>query len=172
MNIDIFTKKKGFTLLEVLLYVAILSTILVTITSFLFAMLQFNVRGNVTTEVEQQGVQVMQLITQSVRSSEGINSPLLGTTSNTLSLVTDDTGLNPTIYELNNTSLQLTEGINLSEILTNDKVEVTDLTFRNIGRPDTDGIVRVEFTLTHVNPENRNEYNYSKTFYGSAAIRP
>jgi Tfp pilus assembly protein PilW len=55
--------------------------------------------------------------------------------------------------------------------LTNTLVEASDLTFSNLTRPATPGVIRVQFTLTHFNPENRGEYNYAQTFYDTASLR-
>jgi len=50
-------------------------------------------------------------------------------------------------------------------------VTVSGLTFQNLSRSATPGTVRIQFTLTHVNPAGRNEYSFAKTFIGSATLR-
>ena len=56
-------------------------------------------------------------------------------------------------------------------VLTNNRVTVSNLSFQNLSRPGTPGIVSVQFTVNSINPENRQEFNFSKTFYGSMSIR-
>jgi hypothetical protein len=68
-------------------------------------------------------------------------------------------------------SLQITEGAASAIPLTNSKVEVTNLTFKNLSRSGTPGIVQVSVTLARINDSNRNEYDYEKTFVTSAALR-
>ena len=55
--------------------------------------------------------------------------------------------------------------------LTNSRIVASNLTFTNLSRAGTPGTIRIQFTLTHINPSGRNEYNYNKTFYGSASLR-
>jgi type II secretory pathway pseudopilin PulG len=69
------------------------------------------------------------------------------------------------------TILQVKEGAPAAVYLTNDKVEISDLTFKNLTRSGTPGVVQVSFTVSRTNPSNRNEYDYQKTFTSSAALR-
>ena len=61
-----FYKKnnRGFTLIELLLYITISSVMLLAISVFLSALLQSKVKNQTIAEVEGQGIQVMQMITQ------------------------------------------------------------------------------------------------------------
>lgn len=54
--------------------------------------------------------------------------------------------------------------------LTNTKVQLSGLLFRNLTRAGTPGVVQFSFTLSRVNSSNRNEYSYQKTFTGSAEV--
>lgn len=69
-------------------------------------------------------------------------------------------------------ALQVKEGAAAAIALNNDKVEVSNLTFKNLTRTGTPGVVQVSFTIYRKNPNSRNEYSYQKTFTGTAAIRP
>ena len=118
-------------------------------------------------EVEEQGAHVMNLITQTIRNAEAIIAPLPGSLTVNVVNAADD----PTLFDLSGEALRITEGIQSPVLLTNTRVIVSDLIFQNLSRPDTPGIVRVQFTLQHINTEGRYEYNYQKTFYGSASLR-
>lgn len=65
----------GFTLLELLLYVSISAVLLLSTVEFLDALLRSRVKNMVIAEVEQQGAQVLQQVTQAVRNSEAITTP-------------------------------------------------------------------------------------------------
>lgn len=69
-------------------------------------------------------------------------------------------------------TIQVKEGAAAVLPLTNDKVEISNLSFKNLSRPGTPGIVQVSFTISRVNVGNRNEYDYQKTYTASAALRP
>lgn len=68
-------------------------------------------------------------------------------------------------------ALQIKEGTGSVVPLTNNKVQVSGLTFKNLTRSGTPGIVQISFTISRVNLGGRNEYDYQKTFTASAALR-
>src|SRR3990167_11517142 len=78
----------GFTLIELLLYVAISSVMLLITSLFLQTLLQSRIKNQTIAEVEQQGLAVMQLITQAARNADSINSPATGASAVSLSLNT------------------------------------------------------------------------------------
>lgn len=68
------------------------------------------------------------------------------------------------------TALQIKEGSGIVVPLTNNKVMLSDLTFKNLSRSGTPGVVQVSFTVSRVNNSGKNEYDYQKTFTGTAAL--
>lgn len=161
--------KKGFTLLEVLLYTSIGGILVFILANITFITMESRVKGQVINEVNGQGVQVMQVITQTIRNSESIISPTAGINGTTLSL--NVTGANPTVFSQTGDQLFVSESGGASVALTSSRVKATNLSFHNVSRTGTSGSIKIVFTLTHVNNTGRNEYNYSKTFYGSASLR-
>lgn len=138
--------KKGFTLIELLLYVSIVGAIIFSVAGFLSLSMQSRVKNQAISEVEQQGIQVMQVITQAGRNAANVNFT---------------------------TAFDLLDGaIRENTIaLTNSRVIASNLTFTNLSRTGTPGTIRIQFTLTHINPSGRNEYDFNKTFYGSTTLR-
>ena len=59
----------GFTLVELLLYVGISSAILLASSLFLATLLESRIKNQTIAEVEQQGLAVMQIITQDIRNA-------------------------------------------------------------------------------------------------------
>lgn len=68
-------------------------------------------------------------------------------------------------------ALQVKEGSGNVVPLTNAKVQVSSVTFKNLSRSNTPGAVQVSFTVSRVNTSGRNEYDYQKTFTATAALR-
>jgi len=68
------------------------------------------------------------------------------------------------------TAAQIKEGSGSAVSLTNNLVQVSGLTFQNLSRPSTPGSVQVSFTVSRLNPNNRNEFNYQRTFTGTAEV--
>lgn len=68
-------------------------------------------------------------------------------------------------------SVQIKEGTSAAIALTSDKVAVSGLTFKNLSRTGTPGVVQVSFTVSRVNSSGRNEFDYQKTFTTTVALR-
>ena len=164
-------QQTGFTLIELLLYVSIVGVMIVSVSAFLPLLMQSRVKNQTISEVEQQGVSVMQIATQTIRNSTGIISPGQGVSTSSLSLSASDSAKNPTVFDLSSGVMRITEGSGSPASLTNARVVVSGLTFQNLSRTGTKGTVRIQFTISHVNPEGRQEYNFSKTFYVSSTLR-
>ncbi len=161
----------GLTLIELLLYVAISSVLLLVISFFLFTLLQSRIKNQTIAEVEQQGLQVVQVITQTARNATGINTPGDGTSGSSLSLGVIAGVNDPSVFDSSGGVIRIKEGAGSAVALTNSRVSVSSLTFQNLSRNNTLGTIRVQFTLTHINSAGRNEYSFSKTFTGSATLR-
>ncbi len=170
---NILSSQKGFTLVELILYVAICSILLLTISSFLSFLLGARVRSQAITEVNQQGFQVMSLMTQTIRNGRSIQSPSMGNSSSTLSITTGDALLNPTVFTMSSsTVITIKEGSKTILPLTNSRVEVSALTFQNVSSASsTEKIIRISFTIDYLNPLGRSEYSFTKSFSGSATLR-
>ena len=160
--------QSGFTLIEMLIYIGIAGIILATISALLAASFTTRVKNTVIQEVELQGAQVTLQITQAIRRSEAVTSPTPG---NQLTALTLDVGSDPEIYSDFGSVVHRTSGNPASALpVHSSSITVSGLNFRNVSRPDTPDSIEFEFTLTYVNTTGKNEYDYSKTFYGSASI--
>jgi Tfp pilus assembly protein PilW len=164
-------RQKGFTLVELLLYVAVSSTLLLVTSLFLQTLLESRIKNQTITEVEQQGLQIIQAITQTLRNADSVSAPGQGTSAASLTLATYTPGLNPTVFDLSGGTIRVKEGAAAAIPLTNARVTASSLLFSNLSRTGTPGVVRIQFTLSHVNPSGRNEYAYSRSFVVSASLR-
>jgi prepilin-type N-terminal cleavage/methylation domain-containing protein len=176
----IFTKRfqedKGFTLMEVLLYVAIFSLIIGAVAGLAINSTSERAHNQIVADLNYQGESVMYTIVQAVDNSTSIDTPTLGTNSGTLSLSTADPSTNPTVFDAftdsTTTRMQISEGsVPTQNFLTNSRVRLTNLTFTNNGVTGSKGSVQIEFTLTYVTNSTLRSFNYSKTFDGAATIR-
>lgn len=162
---------KAFTLIEILLYISIFSVLVFTFSAFLTLIFQSRVKFQTVSEVDQQGLQVSRLITQTVRNAKKINLPIQGASGDTLSLDLEDPLKTPTIFNSSGTNLQIKEGTDAIVPLTSSVITVSGLSFQNVSKNNTSGTMKFQFTLTYINNSGRNEYDYTKTFYGSASLR-
>lgn len=163
--------QKGYTLIELLLYVAMIGILLLGASSFFSLSLSARIKSQSITEVNQQGVAAMEYITQTIRNATSITSPAAGATSNSLTLVVPNGSLSPTIFNLAGSTLQVKEGAAAAIALTNSTIGVGSLTFKNLSRSGTDGIIQISFVVSRTNAGGRPEYNYQQTFTSSVSLR-
>lgn len=164
-------KDEGFTLIELLLYTSLLAIILLSVSILYSTLLTSRVKNQTIAEVDQQGTQIMQIVTQTIRNAEDVNSPSQGASASSLSLNVVDGAKDPTVLDVSSGVFRITEGTDQSVALSNSHVTLSNVMFQNLTRTATFGTVRIQFTITYINPAGRNEYNYNKTFYGSASLR-
>jgi prepilin-type N-terminal cleavage/methylation domain-containing protein len=165
--------QQGYTLIELLLYVSLIGILLGAVTVFLGASLDAQVKNQSISEVEQQGSLTAEYIARTIRNADSITAPAGGTSAASLSLVVPTSSLSPTVFNLAGSpgALQVKEGAASAIPLTNSKVEVSNLSFTNLTRSSTPGVIQVKFTISRVNPSGQNQYDYQKTFTVSASLR-
>lgn len=164
-------RNKGFTLIEVLLYMVILGLIIASLSGFIFMTYQSKIKNQTIAETEQQGNQIMDIILQTVRNATAINSPAAQSSGASLSLNTTNGTTTPTIFDILGVNLRLTEGVGSAINLTGGRVAISNVVFTNATETGALGLIRVQFTLTYINNAGTNEYSYAKTFYGTASLR-
>ena len=170
------TARPGSTLIEILLYLVIFSIIITTISYFAVVSGSSRVRGEIVTEIDYQGIAIIDLVTQSVRNSTSISQPAANTSASSLTLTTQTPSLNPTIFDSQSdgttTRTRITEGLPpVNNYLTNSHVNITNLTFTNVKVTGSNDSIQIRFTLTYRNPSGRKDFDYQKTFYGAATRR-
>jgi len=154
-------KNPSFTLIEFLIYIAIVSSILVLMSGFLWNIVFGNIKESSYQEVQQNSRFALTKITQETKKAIRINSPLPGFSSDTLSLTMAATNLNPIVFDVADGKLRITQGISGPLELTSDRVIVSNLQFTNLSYPNTPGTIRIEMEISHLNPGNRMEYQAS-----------
>ena len=164
-------KLRGFTILELMLYVVITSAVAFTFVAFLQTILESRVKNQTVAEVEQVGLQIIQLVNQTIRNATAITAPAPGASGASLTLTVPIGANSPTVFDLVSGVMRIKEGAAANINLSSSRVAVSALTFQNLTRAGTPGSVKYQFTITHNNPTGKNEYNFSKTFYASASLR-
>lgn len=156
--------KKGFTLIEAILYIGFVAILLPVAAYFLFFVLQIQLKNESVLVVEQEGQKVMQLVTQMIRNADKINNPLLGDSTSTLSLtVFSGSSTSVVIINFVSNTIRLTDGTSTAVALNSSAVTPSGLLFSNTSRGGTPGSVKIQFTLV--------KDLYSKIFYESASLR-
>ncbi len=163
-------KVRGFSLVEMLVYIAILVFVLLLVIQVVTSLVSSQRTVRTQRAVENAAILSIERIGREVRQADTINtsSSVLGTHPGTLVLEGVDTNGAPRtaqIYFSNGKVMLRENGIDLGA-LTEDSVTVTSLIFRRFVAGTAEGI-RTEITL-----ESGVDNSYrTDTFYSSAVVR-
>jgi hypothetical protein len=117
-------------------------------------------------------VYLSEMLTQSLEQARAITVPSEFATSSVLSLTMEEEDKDPTVFALQNGQVSMQEGANAPVILSNDDVIVSELVFTNLHEDAEAGFVRIEMQIESVNPQQRNMYSASSTFYTTVRLQP
>jgi len=158
MKIQIIkNKNSGFSLIEAIIYVAILGTFIFAFVSFSNMMTTSRINNQIILEINNQGNQAIKTITRYIRNSTAFSI----SNSSTLDLTTPNGNVN---FSVSGGILNITEGQG-PIALTNNKVIVNNLVFLNLSQNSTAENIKINLTL------ESNSNTTPVTFYGSASIR-
>lgn len=170
------TNQSGFSLIEMLVYITIFATMIGAVVGLAVITSGQKVNSQVAGDINYQGESVMALITQTVHQANSITAPTAGNSSGSLTLTMAASSVNPTVFSSYNDSttnrFQVQEGSSpvVQNNLTNAHASVSSLSFTNLSLTGTKGSVLINFTLTYKTSSARQEYSFSKVFYGAATI--
>ena len=162
--------QEGVTLLEVVLYIGIVTILLSAIIPFAWNIIEGGVKSATGQEVFTQGQYVANRITFEIRNASDINS----VSPTQISLATANPATNPTIISLNAGVINLQQGSSTPIALNSVNTTIPSLTFTNYSSADgkTQNIQYV-FTIkaNYAGAGTRQEYNASVNMEGSAEVR-
>lgn len=157
--------KKGFSIIEFLIYIAILAIAIAAMGLVLSNIFRVGVRTDVVQEVSHNGRFAIQRIGQTIRESSGIDEP--ETEGNRLELSFEDPAKNPTVFDVSEGKLRIREGNKEYIELTTSRVNVDKLFFQKV----SDNSVRVEMNISFYNPQGLPEYEFNSFFTSSFTLK-
>lgn len=164
--------QKGFTLVETLVAIAIMSILVLSVVNMIVAMSGQEKRSRAVAEVDSAASGIMEEITQGIRNANGIISPATSTNStSSLSVRGMVVGENPTTFTLSANTLTLTKGTSTPYRIANRNVTVTSVLFQNITATSTKGSVRITVNVSYNNTANDPTLNYSSRLITTVTIR-
>lgn len=158
--------RNGFTMVETLLFLGILSIMGTVIVGVILSTQEARVRQQGIAALEQRGTQVLQSLTRRIRRAETILYPASGSSGAFIVLQMAMNGEHPTIFAQSGGDLLLIEKQDKSYEL-GDDITLQNLRFRNIGG----GSATVSFDLTAALklPVPK---NYTRRFEGNVTLFP
>ena len=142
---------KGFTLIEVLIYTAILTVILTGVLATFYSIINTSDSLRNQIELVENSKFLEQKLRWALTGATQINTPGLGSTSDTLSIERPGAG-SPLVFDLSNGIVRMASGSGDPVPITNDFVIVSSLSFKNFSfSSDTKNSIRIKANLTNTN---------------------
>lgn len=167
-------KQKGFTLVELLIYIAITGVVTVSLVQFGLAISTARVKTYVAQEVQANARMALDLMSRKIRMAREVNTgaSVWGSDPGVLSLGMVDGTSDPTVFELDgdNGRLQMTEGSGPTVYVTGEEVRVTNLVFRDLTSSGDRGNVGIELTVEY-DSTNDVVYGYTKSYETTVSVR-
>jgi Tfp pilus assembly protein PilW len=164
-------KPKGFTLVELLLYVSIGALVISGFIAFGWNFLYTRVRARTQQELNQNMRLAAERISFEIRNATSSSS--IGSSS--ITLLASDSAHSPVVIDLSDSRIRIgagTSGACTSSspcALTDNLVNVTNLSFTNLSSASASTNIRFSFTIS--SNTGRVEYQYDQTYTGSAELR-
>lgn len=137
--------QKGTTIVELLLYMGILSILLTVLTSIFTSALDVQSESTATSSVEQDGNYILARLAYDIHRSQGINTPSLGSAGNSFQIVID--GINYTYSVDANGNLILVNNFGTDNI-NNYNSNISNFTVRHLGNAGkVEDTLAISFTV-------------------------
>lgn len=172
---EIKIKQSGFTLIETIIYLAIVGSVMTSFLYFSIAIFDYRNKSYVAEEVQANERMVINLISQKIRSAKDVNvaSSTFNISPGALSLAMDDASKNPTIFGLsqNDGILQITEGTGTAMAVTSKNVKMSSLIFSNLTLASTTKNIKINMTIDYNNRSQDIKFNYSDDLETAVSLR-
>jgi prepilin-type N-terminal cleavage/methylation domain-containing protein len=169
-------KKRGFTLIEILVYIAVLSIIILSVSSFFLWAVRSNAKTKIMRETLDNARRAMEIITYEIKEAESIYGPtsVFGSHPGQLSLETvkylpaRETATYIDFY-LCGDSLCLKKESQNPVALTSGRVKISNLVFSQIAT--TTPCIQIDLTVDFKTSAEQPEYQGSINLSSVASLR-
>jgi len=147
---------RGFTILELVVYVAVVGAVLTVAVSFLAEFSVTQQKTLVGAEVSHNARFAIARLSADVRDADGVNTgaSVFDTNPGTLSISMPTPALDPTVYSVSGGRLFVQQGTGPAVALTSSKTQVTEFTLDDVSVSGKTRAVRVHLTLKNINVGN------------------
>lgn len=122
---------EGFTLIEALIYIAILAIVLFATVFGAYNIIESTGRGDTDVFVEEEANFILRKVSWVLTGAFNVNSPAAGAANSTLSVVKAGYSQNPVVVELSGTNVTLAEGGGAAVVLNSEFAPIEDLVFEH-----------------------------------------
>ncbi len=160
---------RGFTFIELIIYISIVTMMMTTIIPFAWNIIEGGAKSSTEQEVFSNARYISERIKYEIRNAAGINS----VAATSISLIASPSANNPTVIDLSGGNIRIKQGSANAINLNSQNASISALNFTNFTSADNK-TENIQFTIT-VNASyaatRRQEYLESTTIQGSAEVR-
>lgn len=159
-------KRGGFTLVELLIYMGILSILMYVLSDILFSIINVQLSTQSNSLVTQDGRYIYTRLTYDINRAQSVSQPAnLGDSATSIQLVVNATNYS---YSLNSGALQISDGSG-TYVLNSPDTTISNLRFDRIGNVNGKHTFQINFTITSKAQVN-SRYD-SQVFQTTAGLR-
>lgn len=145
--------QKGFTLIEIIIYLAILGIILASGIGLGYTMIIVSAQRDASAEMYENATLIVNKVQWIVEGATKINSPIINQTATSLSIDTQDTSNNPFVFDASNGSFRISKKNGSFQPITSSQVAVSNVSFTNYAfSSDTGNTIRFKANVASTNP--------------------
>ena len=159
-------KQKGFSLIELILYLGLLSLLFSVLFVFFQQEIYLKAKINDKIEMVDNGQFALNKIVWFLQQAESVNTPAMGQSQNTLSLNLADQTQTPIEFFVENNILLIKIGNSQIQALTNSRVKVSKVTFTNFAFSTKSPIIQIQMELVSASQLWHNQPVVLKTSIG------
>ena len=137
--------KKGFTMVELLLYMSLLTILLIVLTTLFVQILDVRLESEADSSTSSEGQFIMSRLAYDIGRANAVLIPtVLGDQTNSLQLTISGINYN---YVINSNNLTLTDAIGTEKLNTTD-TRISNLTFTRLGNTSGKNTIRLQYAIT------------------------
>lgn len=160
------TRQTGFTFIELLLYVGMVTLVLTALVPFALSVIGGSEKSSSQQDLYAQARFFSERLKGEIRNAAGINS----VTTNSISLVETDSAKNPTVIDLASGTVRIKQGSGATVNLHSNKTTITGFAFTNYSSADSKSKhIGFIFTLDDTYTGPRQEYQVPPVIIESSA---
>lgn len=162
---------KGFTLIEIIIYIAIIGVVISGFVSYSLSISGVRNKNYSIATVQANGRAALQVMTQKIREAQAVLTPGAGTSDT--QLILDMSGTDPDItFSVSDGVLSMQEAGSSATTITDSRAVVSNLVFTNLAASGERDNVRLEMTVDYNTPTGDVQFGYSKSYQTAASTRP